>query len=383
MINHASRCVARLTGAATQAQSAGAKVLLARRWRFGLVWACLVATFMLGLASCQRAPEPTVNPGTDPANPGGPAKYLFCFWNVENFFDDKLDHRKGPGDREYDPLFANNPELLKLKLKRLCDALLKLNDGKGPDILAIVEVESRRAADLLQEALNARLPDKALHYENVLMKEVAGGRHIAPAILTRLPVVHDRTQLLGSRLRILESRIKVNGHPLTVIASHWSSRLEKGSEHRRDHYANAIYGRVRAMYTANPKVDVLVCGDFNDTPEDEAVTVHLHATGDVQAVRNADDGLRLLNLMADKDPNRFGTHYFRHWFIFDHLVVTPGMLDDEGWSCVPESVRTIKDGLSNPKDKLHRPWKFGSERTATHGYSDHFPVTVELKVAGP
>jgi endonuclease/exonuclease/phosphatase family metal-dependent hydrolase len=341
-----------------------------------------VLAVVLGLAGCTRTTEQAPIAGATPADPGGPAKYLFCFWNVENFFDDKLDHRKGPGDREYDPWFANNPDILRLKLKKLTDALLDLNDGKGPDILAIVEVESVRAAELLQEALNARLKDKALHYQHVLMKEVSGGRHIAPAILTRLNVERDRTRLLGSRQRILEGHLTVNGHPLVVIASHWSSRIEKGSEARRESYAKTIYGRVRAMYTANPKVDVLICGDFNDTPEDPAVTGALHATGDAEEVLRPGDELRLLNLMAGKDPKRFGTHYFRHWLIFDHIVVTPGMLDDRGWSCVPDSVRTVNT-LYNPKDKQRRPWKFGSPNAPTHGYSDHFPVTVELKVAGP
>jgi endonuclease/exonuclease/phosphatase family metal-dependent hydrolase len=336
----------------------------------------------LGLAGCTQPSGQAPAPGATPADPGGPAKYLFCFWNVENFFDDKFDDRKGPGDRVYDPWFANYPNILRLKLKRLTDALLDLNDGKGPDILAIVEVESIRAAELLQDALNAGLQDKNLHYQHVLMKEVSVGRHIAPAILTRLHVERARTRLLDKRLRILEGHVRVNGHPLVVIASHWSSRLKKEGEHGREHYAEAIYGRVRAMYEANPKVDVLICGDFNDTPEDPAVTEALHATGQVEQVLRSRDGLRLLNLMAGKDPKRFGTHYYRHWLIFDQLVVTPGMLDDRGWSCVPDSVRTVNT-LYNPKDRQRRPWKFGSPSTPTHGYSDHFPVTVELKVAGP
>jgi endonuclease/exonuclease/phosphatase family metal-dependent hydrolase len=358
--------------------------------RFVLL-AGLVLLLALAGAGCKRDSEPIAAPGTNPANPGGPASYLFCFWNVENFFDDKLDHRKGPGDREYDPLFADNPDLLQLKLKKLGDVLLALNEGKGPDILAIVEVESVRAAELLKDALNARLADPVLHYKNVVMKEVAGGRHIAPAVITRLRVLRDRTRLLGNRQRILEAHLDVNDHPLVVIASHWASRLEKGSETRRASYANAIYGRVRAMYKANANVDVLVCGDFNDTPEDPSVTEHLHATGDVEAVLKPADGLRLLNLMAGKDPTRFGTHYYHRWFIFDQIIVSPGMLDPEGWSCDPKSVQTVRATesprltLYNPRARVHYPWKFGGPRTpkGARGYSDHFPVTVQLKVAGP
>jgi endonuclease/exonuclease/phosphatase family metal-dependent hydrolase len=324
------------------------------------------------------------DPGTArPAQPGAPTSYLFCFWNVENFFDDRDDNRKGPGDREYDPWFANHPEILKLKLSRLSEALLRLNDGKGPDIIGLAEVESVRAAELLRDALNARLADKVWHYENVVMKEVSGGRHIAPAVITRLPVVRDRTRLLGKRQRILQTQLKVNGHELVLIASHWASRLEKGSEHRRASYADAIYGSVRAMYESNSKVDVLICGDFNDTPEDESVTKHLHATGDRQAVlRPSQDGPQLLDLFADKDPRQYGTHYYSgRWLIFDHLVVSPGMLDSQGWSCDPDSAKTVKEGLTRKGDRVGRPFRFGSPNDKLRGYSDHFPVAVRLKVA--
>jgi endonuclease/exonuclease/phosphatase family metal-dependent hydrolase len=319
------------------------------------------------------------------APPGDGQTYLFCFWNVENFFDDSDDGRKGPGDRDYDPWLANHPDLLTLKLEKLCEALLKLNDGRGPDILAMCEVESARAVELLRQALNRRLPEGAAPYDHALMKEKTIGRHIMPAILTRLPVVQGRTRTLGSRQRILEGRVHVNGHELVIVASHWTSRIEGDSDERRAKYGNSIYGEVKRMWFANPRVDVLVCGDFNDNPDDPSVTEHLRATGDEQAVRTARDDLRLFNLFAGKDAaGGFGTHYYSgKWLLFDQIVVTPGMLDGEGWSCVPASARVVNT-LHRQGDRLKRPWRFGSPgERAPRGYSDHFPVTVQLRVAGP
>src|SRR5439155_11061617 len=162
------------------------------------------------------------------------------------------DGRQNRADREFDTWLARDPEALRLKLDHLSEALIRLNNGKGPDILAVVEVESRRAAELLQEALNRRLNDPALHYTHLLMKELAAGRHIAPAILTRLPVAADRTRLHGSRLRILEGHVGVNGHDLVVIASHWTSRNSDGHGEHRDKYAYQIHGVFGAMFTRNP-----------------------------------------------------------------------------------------------------------------------------------
>lgn len=311
----------------------------------------------------------------------GSREYLFCFWNVENFFDDHRDGRTGPGDKEYDGWYADHPEMLQLKLAKLTEALLRMNSGRGPDILAIAEVESVRAAQLLQGALNAKLADPSLHYTSVLMKEVTQGRHIAPAILTRLPVVKDRTRSHGNRMRIIEGHIVVDGHELIVMASHWTSRLKEGNEKGRKEYADKLYGAANAIYHANPSADILICGDFNDTPSDASVVENLHATGDVQAVRAGGTHVQLLDLMANKDANAgYGTHFYRHWLIFDHIVVSPGMLDGAGWSCEPGSVAAF-NSLAKPGDAKQRPWRFGGEKEkGQRGYSDHFPVTVKLKV---
>jgi endonuclease/exonuclease/phosphatase family metal-dependent hydrolase len=317
-------------------------------------------------------------PGIPPdAAPDG---YQFCFWNVENLFDDRDDGRTEGGDREFDSWFARDPSSLQLKLAHLSEALIEMNHGRGPDILAVAEVESLRAADLLRMALNDRLPDETLHYQHVLMKEVSAGRHIAPAILTRLSVRGDKTQLHGHRQRILEGHIVVNGCDLVVVASHWTSRLTDKEGKQRGHYGNEIFGMFNAMYRTNPGVDFLVCGDFNDPPDAPSVTRHLRASGDLEAVRNGYES-RLFDLFANKDPARFGTHHYgSHWFIFDQIAVSPGLLDDHGWNCDPESVEVVNT-LVRPGDKQRRPWRFGSERDRfPRGYSDHFPVTVRLKV---
>jgi hypothetical protein len=104
----------------------------------------------------------------------------------------------------------------------------------------------------------------------------------------------------------------------------------------------------------------------------------LHAESDAAAVRANREPI-LLDLFADKDPDRFGTHYHNRWFIFDHIAVSPGLLDDEGWTCDVDSVATVRTP-PRPNDRLHRPWSFGSPKHPQSGYSDHFPVTVKLLV---
>jgi endonuclease/exonuclease/phosphatase family metal-dependent hydrolase len=340
-------------------------------WRApGLVLTVSLSAAVLALVA--RLPSGTAAP---------PAKdYLFCFWNVENLFDDKVDGRSG-ADKPFDEWFGKNKNALKLKLKNLTDVLVKLNDGKGPDILAVAEVESKRAAELLRDALNDRLP-KELQYRTVLMEEVSGGRHIATAIITRLPVEADRTQLLDKRRRILEGHVVLNGHELVVLASHWTSHVSDDEGEGRNKYAQEIYARFRALYAKNKDVDLLVCGDFNDPPQSDSVNKFLWATDDPQVVREARSGIHLLNLMMGKPLDDFGTHFYDNkWCIFDHLVVSPGLLDGKGWACDLKSVHTVHDV---PLTARGFPRRFGNERDpdAQRGASDHCPVTVRLQVHG-
>jgi hypothetical protein len=205
-------------------------------------------------------------------------------------------------------------------------------------------------------------------------------------VISRVPLNSDRTRLYGRQLRILETELAVGDRKLSLVASHWTSQLKQkdgtSGDSGRDKYAGAIHDLYVTLARSNPKVDLLVCGDFNDTPDAEPVVQTLKATGDRNAVTPGGD--HLLDLFAGKDPARFGTHYYGgRPLIYDHLVVSPGMLDSEGWSCDPDSIRTVTDGLTQPGAKTRRPWRFDSpkhEPTGGRGYSDHFPVTVKLTV---
>ncbi len=329
-------------------------------------------------------------------NPRPPASatgdYLFCFWNTENFFDNRVNGWRNEPDKDFDHWFADNQALFEQKVKNLTEVLAALNDGKGPDILALAEVEAdSRAAEALKESLNLAIKPDTPPYRHLLMKNPHGGRNIATAILTRLPVVTDRTQLIGKRHRILEGHIEVNGRELAVLATHWTSRVsDKGGE-GRDKYADEIYGRFRAMHKANPDVSLLICGDFNDNPDDDSVTTNLHATGDLERVKVNGDPPLLYDLFAkqwaEKRNASFGTHFYRgKAFCFDHLVVSPGMVNGRGdWICLAETAEIVKHRFVVPtgRNKGH-PLAFGSERDkvplSARGVSDHLPVTMRLRL---
>lgn len=314
-------------------------------------------------------------------DPGKATEYLFCFWNVENLFDDKDDRLPRPDDA-YDKYFSGDEDALKAKLDKLAGVLMKMNGGKGPDVLCAAEVESERAAQLLMGAMNAKLDDKLLHYREVVYADPKGKRSISVPMITRLPV-EGKARILRNGLRIQETKVVVNGHELVVISSHWSSRISDKKGDSRARYADQIHGRFRAMYKSNPKVDFLVCGDFNDNPDDKSVTEHLLAVGTLEAMKAGGDVPKLFDCFAKAYADGKGTHYYRNKaYVFDHICVSPGLLDGEGWSCLVETAAIVPE-IKSPRGVA--PNRFGGPGDrrpySKRGASDHYPVTVRLRVA--
>ena len=352
-----------------------------------LVLVGLIGILALGYFFWTQVPKRQIP--TPVAGDGKPATVFFCTWNVENFYDDQYDPKIHD---ELEDWFGTDPAAFREKVVHLADGLLKMNGGAGPDIACLCEVESARCLTALQEALNSKLEAAGLgdrKYTAVLFKGDNTGRHFAPGILTRLGVTADRTRKLGKRGngRIIEGHLETNGHELIVIAAHWTSRVtdKEGVGSRRADYAEDCYGRVNAILHENADADVIVCGDFNDEFKDPSIQNQLHATDRPEVVRDSLDEPRLLDLMANWNGDPPGTIHGRgKWSVFDHICVTRGLLDDKGWSCDPKNASVFApDEFRHKVGRGFEPFRFGNRnQTGPRGYSDHFPVTVQLSVAG-
>jgi endonuclease/exonuclease/phosphatase family metal-dependent hydrolase len=339
------------------------------RWLIALL---IIAGLLLLLERVERS-----RTARQPVPPASTEGYLFCFWNVENLFDDEED------PRNQDPLdawFAKDPGALRRKHELLADSLLSLNEGRGPDILALVEVENLRAVELLRDALNRRLPTE-WQYTGLAHRDNISGRRIEPSILTRLPLDPGGSRTFPAGRRLLGARITIDRHPLDILVGHWTSRLTDRDGAKRLSYAREMYEAYQAIEQATPQsIDLMVCGDFNDEPDDESLRLGLRATGDETSVIESagTEQPRLLNLLAGRDPEQYGTYRYRNrWQILDHLVVSPGLLDGQGWSVVPGTVRTVND--RSIRDGRGGPLRFGNETNPNpRGPSDHFAVCVRL-----
>ncbi|VTS08620.1 endonuclease/exonuclease/phosphatase family protein [Tuwongella immobilis] len=296
-------------------------------------------------------------------------------WNVENLFD-TVDDPKVELDEEYTPTAEKKwtPERLKRKLKNLAGVIRSMNDGKGPDVLGLGEIENR----LVLEMLVTELAPLNRDYR-IVHQDSPSDRGIDTAILYDAKVA----KLLASTFVFIDAdktrdstfaELEVAGQKLVVSMNHWPSR--GNPEPARITAAQTVRKRIDAMLKDDPNTAIIVMGDLNDEPTNVSIRDHLKAVTD-PAARTGD---QLLNTAKELPSGIKGTYVYQNkWEFIDHLIVSPGLLRPTGlrWKAgstvpyvTPEQIFT-----PNNPNQIPRPNRSytGNNYHAT-GISDHLPV---------
>lgn len=290
-----------------------------------------------------------------------------CVWNVENLFDDRDDPAL---DDDVEDWMGQQPGIALEKCRRIARALRSLNSGRGPDLIGVMEVENRRALEMLRTALNDGLSGSD-RYEWVVHRDDRTGRRIEPAWIGRLPMEEgtpSRRRRGGPR-RIVHALVKDGEQPLHLLLSHWTSRRTQDSDDQRAGYARELRARVEEILDGDPGAAVLVAGDFN---EELGTPVARELTG----------GAGLIDLLAGVDPTHRATLVYRgHGYAYDQMLGTRGAVAGPRWHVIADSAAVL-DGkpFREPGRNDSRPWRFGGpDWVGERGYSDHFPIEVRLK----
>lgn len=303
------------------------------------------------------------------------------FWNVENLFDEKND--EGVSDTEFalGGKKAMTPEVMELKLNNLSEVLGEMN----PDIFGLCEIENRRMLDKWNAHCDIR-DYSIIHYDS------PDHRGIDVALFydkTKVSVISSKAVPLhlptGGKTRdILKVHLQSNGHSFYLFVNHWPSKyggVEKTIPLRAA-AGQTLRKEIQNLLNQNPATDIIVMGDLNDEPNDPSIKVHLGAS-----MKRSDLGKNnviLWNVMKKyhRNPNGSTYKYGGKDMVYDHLIVSRGLLDDRGWGLIPQSV-TVFDGK---KYRQHGgkydgfPFRFWAGNRLLGGYSDHMPIFLEIEV---
>lgn len=200
---------------------------------------------------------------------GDSPRFKVVTYNVENYLVERSGTR------------APKPEAARRKVSETLAAL-------RPDVLALQEIGPTNALFELQ----ARLKQAGLdlpHWEHVAGYDT----NIFVAVLSRFPIAERRPHsqesflLEGRRFRtsrgLLEVDLEVSpSYRFTLFTAHLKSKraISAADEaEMREQEARVLRRLVETRLAADPKANVLVCGDFNDTKDSPALKALLGRSG--------------------------------------------------------------------------------------------------------
>lgn len=304
--------------------------------------------------------------------------FVAC-WNVENLFDTE-DDPAVEGDEEFTPSGAKQwtAERFQIKLANLARVIGTMKEGKGPDILGLCEVENRKAV----ESLVAKLEPLGRHYK-VVHQDSPSDRGIDCALLYDAAVLelkdatfHRVDVDLDKTRDIVEVRFGRGGDVLTVFVNHWPSRGNVEAE--RIKAAGILRTRLDEILGADGAADIVILGDLNDEPADTSVKTTLKTTGSPVGLP---PGV-FFNSMSPfhGNPDRGTMVFGNKWQVFDHVIVSPGLLDNNRfrWKAGSTSPLILLEAqLFDPPGAGRIPLpnrSFSGNNFHPDGFSDHLPV---------
>ena len=320
-------------------------------------------------------------------------EYYFAWWNLENLFDlhdsaERPDWLQRKLNRELD---GWNADVLDIKLDQLAQIIKRMNNGCGPDLLGVCEVEGRVVLDKLLRKLD--LPGRKYA---VIHSDTGDGRGIDVAFIYDLKLfrkpyksyVFNHVVLKRNATRdILQVNFKTRGsQPIdfVVIGNHWPSKLggDLASEPYRIMAAETLsYWLERIPEKFAKEVPVVVMGDFNDEPFNRSITDYALALKDSDKVRSRRTRRPVLfNLMWEIQEDGVGSHYYDDWSMLDQMMINRCLLNgDNGLTLVPKSCGIYRDADMLKRGKPRRFGRPSSRSFDTAGFSDHLPVYMRIR----
>ncbi|TCK67950.1 hypothetical protein DFQ05_1734 [Winogradskyella wandonensis] len=308
-------------------------------------------------------------------------KYTIAFYNIENLFDTKDDEHTN--DDDFLPFSAKRwtTKRYENKLRKLGQVISQIGEDDvdmPPSIVGLAEVENRHVVkDLIESKYLKHYNYDIVHYDSsdergidvalIYDKNVFEVSHSEPfsVYLTKEDGSRDYTR------DVLLVTGRLNGEQIHVIVNHWSSRRqgEKETEHKRLAAADTVNRIIEVLQKNYDDPKVIVMGDFNDTPQNNSLL-------------SLEEKSKLYNpfkKIATYDKGSLN-HDFE-WHLFDQILISTNFFDAKS-----TQFNLSKADVFNSQFLTQYHGKYKGQPFRTYvgkrykgGYSDHFPVYIELK----
>jgi predicted extracellular nuclease len=307
--------------------------------------------------------------------------YTVAFYNLENLFDTEDDAHtldddftpKGPKKWSY--------KRYKRKLSKLAKTIVQLgrkHSGLGPVLVGIAEVENRKVIrDLIHTGPMKALPYDYVHFESPDERGIDTAliyhkEHFEQIFSEPIALLIDNEEGERDTTRdILYVHGKLNGEEIHLFVNHWPSRRagEDLTSHKRVEAANTILSYMSELEKEQENLNYIIMGDFNDGP-------------DAESIARLVESKQLYNPMKKLiSPERGSANYKRRWSLFDQIIVSHSFFNYESETHSFAHADIFDEHfLTEWKGKYRgNPFRTYVGRKYKGGFSDHFPVYIQLK----
>ncbi|MDR0296087.1 MAG: endonuclease [Prevotellaceae bacterium] len=314
---------------------------------------------------------------------GQEAKLMF--YNVENFFDPIDD--PNTQDDEFTPTGNKRWTWQRLAKKRsaIAKTIIAAGEGDAPVLVGLAEVENYLVLkQLVEQTPLAKIGYTIVHHDS------PDPRGIDVALLFR----NDRFKLLQRRFyqvvfpsgsnqtrEILYAKGVLDSRDtLHVLVNHWPSKAGnfQQSQARRMAAANKAKSICDSIFSINSSANIIVMGDFNDSPESIPIVKGLEALPpDTLIMSN-----KLYNLMLPLSKQGEGSYKYKtEWELIDLFFVSGNMLLHDNGLRYKNAYVFKTDFLLEDDKKYHgkRPFRTYDGMKYLGGVSDHLPVILIIK----
>jgi hypothetical protein len=307
------------------------------------------------------------------------------FYNVENLFDTRDD--PSFNDEEFTPEGIKHWTSFRLneKIKKIYKVIMASSRWSPPALIGLAEIENKAVLDdLIMKTPLSKYGFEYCHFESPDERGIDVALLFRPAKFELIECrkinvsfpddPNDKTRDIIFSTGVLFDSVKLN-----VFVNHWPSRSGGvvASQAKRNHVAAILKEKVDSVLLNNCNANIIIMGDLNDNPSDESVKNYL-VTDNRYNCRN-----KLVNIMTGFEKEDRGTlKYKEHWYLFDQFIVTKNLIQGKSGLKIKEnSIRIIMEDFMLEDDTKYlgfKPFRTYNGPQYNNGYSDHFPVCLEL-----
>lgn len=313
-------------------------------------------------------------------------EFTIASFNVENFFDLKNNRTEYV---EYIPnnKYNWNKKTFNTKLQNISKVIQELN----PNILALQEIESKRALKQLQTTLPQYKYSSFVKYKN---------SSIGLAILSKIKILNTSSIQVKFSNKIFRPIHEVTFEhkkiKFKIFNNHWPSK--RVDERYRIKYAYTLFSRTKKL---SDDYDYVILGDLNANYNEfetflnnKKLNTTSHITG-INQVLNTTINNKLIrkynilnfekrvhyNLWLDiKYKERFSYIYRGEKETPDHIILSPALFDNKKISYKNNSFRVYKPDYLYKNRTINR-WKTKKRVHLNRGFSDHLPIIASFNIS--